>query len=269
MRYPNIRRGALLAPVTILVAGGIAYGAIPSDGGGINACYDKASGALRVVDGATCKAKEGSLSWNQLGPTGNTGPMGPQGEAGPAGPQGDPGPQGALGPQGEAGPQGEPGPQGEQGLPGEPGPQGEQGPPGPQGERGARGPTGPSGADGTIVTRWARFDANGTLKSSNSIGATQPVAYALGQARWKVFIPTPWSDTTPMSDYCATQAWAVTTENDVWIDRVAQTWRRNDGYIYVATSVPYNDPFGDYALRPTYLPFTVVQHCGTFGWKAD
>ena len=282
----------------VAVLSGIAYAAIPAADGKISGCYDKRSGALRVVDQTTtCRSGEAAIAWNQKGPTGpagtpglqgekgetgDTGPAGADGPAGPAGEKGDPGPEGPAGPAGEkgdtgdsgpAGPEGPPGPEGPAGPKGDPGdpggPVGPEGPPGPKGDPGPRGPTGYTGADGTIVTRWARFDSNGTLKSSNLFGNAQAVAYSLGQASWKVFIPTPWSDSTPMSDYCATDAKVVTTENDVWYHRVAQTWSRNDGYIYVATSVPYNDYFGEYALRPTFLPFTVVQHCGQFGWKAD
>lgn len=102
--------GALAAT---LIAGGVAWAAIPA-GGVINGCYQKNEGLLRVIDTATdgCNAAELPISWSQTGPQGAQGPQGPKGDKGD---QGDPGPQGAPGPQGERGPQGE---QGEQGPPG-------------------------------------------------------------------------------------------------------------------------------------------------------
>jgi hypothetical protein len=91
------RRAVLVAVAAILVlAGGIAYAAIPAEDGTITGCY-KANGSLRVIDveaGQTCTGSEQQLTWNQTGPQG---PEGPQGPAGPQGPQGPQGPSGALG----------------------------------------------------------------------------------------------------------------------------------------------------------------------------
>jgi hypothetical protein len=79
----------------------------------IYACYNKTSGALRVVATATaCTSAEKSLSWNQKGP------------AGPAGPAGPTGPKGAAGATGSAGPIGPAGPKGSQGATGQTGPEG-------------------------------------------------------------------------------------------------------------------------------------------------
>jgi hypothetical protein len=79
----------------------------------INACYNRKTGVLRIVeDQYSCKKTENPISWNQIGLRGEQGPAGgagPKGEQGPAGP---PGPKGEQGPQGPAGPQG---PKGEQG----------------------------------------------------------------------------------------------------------------------------------------------------------
>jgi hypothetical protein len=100
------RLGAVVAAAG-LVAGGIAYAAIPGSGGAINGCYSNKDGTLRVIDPASqsCDAKkETAISWSQTGPQGIAGPAGPQGPigaigaAGPAGVQGPEGPQGPVGP---------------------------------------------------------------------------------------------------------------------------------------------------------------------------
>lgn len=89
----------------------------------INACYNTATGALRVA--SYCLPTERSLSWNQVGPRG---PQGAQGPVGPAGVRGPVGAQGPAGPAGLQGAQGEPGPAGTPGAQGEAGPQGPAGP---------------------------------------------------------------------------------------------------------------------------------------------
>jgi hypothetical protein len=130
--------GAILGVCLALIVGTVALAAIPGLGGVITGCYNKSSGALRVIDAQavppqTCTNKETQLTWNQTGPQGPQGPQGPIGTPGPAGlqgPQGAPGATGATGPTGPAGPQG---------------PQGATGPacwPGPQGAPGAQGTAG-------------------------------------------------------------------------------------------------------------------------------
>jgi len=77
----------------------------------IYACLTTGTGQLRIVNSLTqCKANDGQLSWNIMGPVG---PQGPQGIQGPIGLQG---PIGSQGPQGEKGPQGVQGEQGPQGI---------------------------------------------------------------------------------------------------------------------------------------------------------
>jgi hypothetical protein len=64
--------------IGLLIVGGVwavrvAYATIPDSGGVIHACYDTGKGKLRVIDteaGATCRAQEVALSWNQTGPRG-------------------------------------------------------------------------------------------------------------------------------------------------------------------------------------------------------
>ncbi|MGA2228764.1 MAG: collagen-like protein [Syntrophobacteraceae bacterium] len=62
----------------------------------INACADKKTGTIRLVDSPkSCRKTEVPISWNR---------MGPQGLPGIEGPQGVQGPQGEVGPKGEQGP---------------------------------------------------------------------------------------------------------------------------------------------------------------------
>lgn len=76
--------------VTVLIAGltgvGVAAASIPDASGVIHACYDRSTGALRVIDTdlhQVCDQKnEAQLSWNQTGPRGPTGAAGPPGPAG-------------------------------------------------------------------------------------------------------------------------------------------------------------------------------------------
>jgi hypothetical protein len=75
----------LFAAAVLIVTGGSAYA-----GNTIDACYNKSSGALRVIDATAtqCKPSETPISWNEVGLQGSvglTGPQGPQGTAGAAG----------------------------------------------------------------------------------------------------------------------------------------------------------------------------------------
>jgi hypothetical protein len=97
MTFRLRRRGFwLLAASTagLALAGGIAYAAIPDPGGVIHTCFKPSDATklggtpLSVVDsesGATCKAGDTALTFNQQGPPG------PQGLQGLPGPQGPPG----------------------------------------------------------------------------------------------------------------------------------------------------------------------------------
>lgn len=92
----------LAAASLLLTAGGIAYAAIPSADGTVNACYATSSstdsapkkgggsvaaytkGDIRVVgEGEACRSYETAISWNQQGVPGEPGPSGPAGPAGP------------------------------------------------------------------------------------------------------------------------------------------------------------------------------------------
>jgi hypothetical protein len=56
--------------------GGVALATIPSEDGTLNACYDKPTGALRLVNSSPsdCAADEHGVTWNQTGPPGPPGP---------------------------------------------------------------------------------------------------------------------------------------------------------------------------------------------------
>jgi hypothetical protein len=96
-----MKRLTIVAAVLFtVVAGGIAYAAIPGADGVISACRLNGIGTLRVIDadaGQTCTRFETAIDWNQVGP------QGPTGEKGEKGDQGDPGPPGPAGPGYSAG----------------------------------------------------------------------------------------------------------------------------------------------------------------------
>ena len=72
------RWAALGAIVGAFAAGGIAYAAIPDQGGVFHACYKKTGGQLRLVNSASdCNSSETATQWNQTGPSGQSGPQGP------------------------------------------------------------------------------------------------------------------------------------------------------------------------------------------------
>lgn len=92
----RLARGAKVAVPTVAALGAgsaIAVAAIPGEDGSIDGCYNRLTGALRVIDSSEeqCRSLETAIEWNQRGP---------------AGPQGIPGPRGETGAQGPAGPAG-------------------------------------------------------------------------------------------------------------------------------------------------------------------
>src|SRR3954451_14235465 len=65
--------------VAVAVAAGISYATIPDASGVVHACYQKNSGAVRVVDSASdCSNSELATQWSQ---TGQAGPPPPPGGA--------------------------------------------------------------------------------------------------------------------------------------------------------------------------------------------
>jgi Collagen triple helix repeat (20 copies) len=130
--------GIVAGFAVLIVGGGVALATIPSSSGVVNGCYNKTSGALRVIDpaAANCSNGESPLNWNQTGPQGLQGPQGPAGPKGDKGDKGDQGLTGSQGAKGDAGAQG---------------PAGPTGPQGPKGDAGAQGPQGPGGVSGREV----------------------------------------------------------------------------------------------------------------------
>jgi hypothetical protein len=113
-----MKRSSRLIVVILLVTvlTGVAAWWAFAEGGEIHACVNPAGQPRIVGDPGDCKSQETPLTWNIMGPPGETGPQGPEGPQGPPGPKGDTGDQGPQGPQGETGPQGPSGPQGSPGV---------------------------------------------------------------------------------------------------------------------------------------------------------
>lgn len=139
MRRRDIVAAAAGAVVATVLAGSVAWAAIPGDGGVYTACMLKGVGTVRLIDKSLppgnlmshCKpALEVEVSWNRTGQEGPQGIQGVPGPKGDKGDQGDPGQNGADGADGATGPQGDQGPPGLPGQDGAPGPQGPAGPPG-------------------------------------------------------------------------------------------------------------------------------------------
>ncbi len=148
----------LAVTVGVGIAGAAGYAVTSTHGEDsqvIQACKNKSSGLLRIVDRASnCKPYESYLTWNVVGPRGPAGPPGATGATGAKGDKGDTGAQGIQGVQGLPGAPGLPGPQGPPGLngadgtPGVPGNDGAPGLPGKDGKDGAPGTPGADGAPG-------------------------------------------------------------------------------------------------------------------------
>ena len=83
------RRVALAAIAIFVVAGGVAYAAIPDAGTGVyHACMLKSVGTIRIIDPERqrCSSSvEVEITFNKQGPAGNPGPTGPPGQPGQPG----------------------------------------------------------------------------------------------------------------------------------------------------------------------------------------
>lgn len=196
--------GIAAALAVLVVAGGVAFGAIPDNAGVIHGCYSASTGALRVIDSAsqTCASGETALNWNQQGinwrgawssatayatgdgvssggssylalvantnvtPAGHPATWAVLAQKGATGPTGPRGAAGATGPKGPTGPTG---PRGTAGPTGPRGPTGPQGPQGLMGPTGRVGPTGPRGTDGSNATvAIGDGDSSGTLVTGDN-----------------------------------------------------------------------------------------------------
>src|SRR5438552_2831741 len=84
MRKGDLLSAAAGAAVASVLAGGIAWAAIPGAGGVIKGCYQKNEGLLRVIDPATtaCLTSEVPIAWNARGIGGARGEPGPAGANG-------------------------------------------------------------------------------------------------------------------------------------------------------------------------------------------
>jgi hypothetical protein len=84
MRKRDLLGAAAGAVAASVLAGGIAWAAIPGAGGVISGCYQKNEGQLRVIDSATtaCRSSEIPISWNAQGVHGATGEPGVPGRNG-------------------------------------------------------------------------------------------------------------------------------------------------------------------------------------------
>ena len=103
MRRRDVIAALLGGAIAVVLAGGVAWAAIPGDGGVIQGCYTKVGGILRVIDtakGEHCLGIELPISWNQKGPPGKDGA---NGASGTNGKDGKDGADGAPGPQGPSG----------------------------------------------------------------------------------------------------------------------------------------------------------------------
>jgi hypothetical protein len=155
-RRAKIASAAGAAVVMAGIGAGVSYAAIPDSGTGvISGCYSTVTGTVKVIDaqsGKTCGLLEKSLTWNQLGPIGATGPVGPAGAAGSVG---------ATGAQGPKGDTGDAGPQGDTGA---------------QGPKGAQGNTGSAGSNGVSGTAVSFYNIKSTEATSSYDGG---FSYAL------------------------------------------------------------------------------------------
>ena len=80
MRRRDLLAAFVGAATAIVLAGGVAWAAIPGAGGVVQTCYHKTSGQLRVVeDAAECGTQETALPLNQQGPPGAPGADGADG----------------------------------------------------------------------------------------------------------------------------------------------------------------------------------------------
>ncbi len=101
MRKRDLLSAAAGVVVATVLAGGIAWGAIPGAGGVINGCYQKDEGQLRVIDPATdtCRPSEVAIVWNEQGVKGDKGDKGDPGAPGRDGLDGRDGTSVTVGPE--------------------------------------------------------------------------------------------------------------------------------------------------------------------------
>ena len=133
------RAVTIAALLALVIAGGVAYAAIPDGNNLYTACMLKNAGTVRLIDHSLPPTNamshcltgvETEISWNQKGQQGLQGipgAKGDKGDPGTPGPKGDPGDPGTPGAKGDKGDPGTPGAQGDKGDPGTPGTDGTNG----------------------------------------------------------------------------------------------------------------------------------------------
>ncbi len=163
--------------IVMVLAGSVAWAAIPAQPGGvIQGCYD-GGGNVKVVEALPCPKGHTPFQWDQQGVQGIQGPKGDMGDMGTQGIQGEQGIQGIQGLQGEQGLKGD---TGEQGIQGPQGGQGTQGPPGQAGQPGVQGPPGEQGPAGaTGFGFWSDQDIANAAPNSTA-AATARCPHSLG-----------------------------------------------------------------------------------------
>src|SRR5438067_9019682 len=84
MSKQHLLSAAVGAVIATVLAGGIAWAAIPGAGGVINGCYQKNEGQLRVIDPGndSCRRSEVAIVWNEQGVSGDKGEQGDPGAPG-------------------------------------------------------------------------------------------------------------------------------------------------------------------------------------------
>ncbi len=159
-RLTSISRPSIVVAATVAAVIGTSFAvAAQAPADGINACADKSSGALRLIDPAKkgnagkCKKSERGVVWSVAGPAGAAGPQGAAGLPGSPGAAGVPGPAGPQGPAGAGSP----------------------GPTGPLGARGSVGPTGPPGPAGPVTGQAPSGLTQTGVVSARDIGGVEVV----------------------------------------------------------------------------------------------
>jgi len=161
MRRRDLITAAAGALVATVLAGGVAWAAIPAADGTIQACYGKIGGVVRFIDPAKGEKCSPALE--------NTVTINAKGLKGDPGPQGQPGKDGLNGTNGV---NGKDGINGTDGAPGAPGADGEDGLPG------SNGTNGTTGTDGVSVTSASEPVGANCANAGSKFTAANGITYA-------------------------------------------------------------------------------------------
>lgn len=104
----SIAKGGMIGVLVMAAIFGVSSAWAEENSVTYYACVNNSSGTIKMVDeNKACSNNEVKISWNQVGPKGDTGATGPAGPQGPKGDTGATGPQGPQGPQGVSVPSGD------------------------------------------------------------------------------------------------------------------------------------------------------------------